>query len=276
MTVMASLGLGVELSEQEFRHLQQLFRREVGIQLSTEKMLLVKGRLAKRLRLLNMDSYLQYYQHLVSAAGSEELEVAIDLITTHETYFFRESRHFDFLRQQILPAMAGRRELRAWSAACSTGAEAYSLAMLLDSHCPQLPWSIVGTDISLPVLASARRGLYPMERGTRIPPHLLKRYCRRGREAYEGYFLVERELRERVEFRQGNLTQACPELGMFDLILLRNVLIYFDEATKRQVLGHVLDRLQPGGWLMVGHADALHWLDGALELVSSSIYRKAG
>jgi chemotaxis protein methyltransferase CheR len=274
MAIAASLGPGVELSEVEFRQLRQLFHRQVGIQLSVEKMPLVQGRLAQRLRALGLGSYLHYYQHLVSPKGAEELEIAIDLITTHETYFFREARHFDFIRERILPSLAGRAELRAWSAACSSGAEAYTLAMLLDSECTQLPWHIVGTDVSLPVLASARRGLYPMERGDKIPPHYLKRYCRKGQEDYEGQFLVARELRERVEFRHGNLTLPSPELGQFDLILLRNVLIYFDEDTKRLVLKNVLDRLQPGGWLIVGHSDALHWAEGGLQSVSPSIYRK--
>jgi chemotaxis protein methyltransferase CheR len=269
----ASLGPSVELGETEFRQLRQLFQQAVGIQLPADKLPLVQWRLAQRLRVLGLGSYLHYYQHLVSPEGAEELEVAIDLITTHETYFFREARHFDFIRERILPSLAGR-ELRAWSAACSSGAEAYTLAMLLDSECTRLPWHIVGTDVSLPVLASARRGLYPMERGSKIPPHYLKRYCRKGCDAYEGQFLVARELREKVEFRHANLTQACPELGMFDLILLRNVLIYFDEHTKRLVLGHVLDRLQPGGWLIVGHSDALHWAGGRLQSVSPSIYRK--
>ncbi|MNE73922.1 Chemotaxis protein methyltransferase [compost metagenome] len=148
--------------------------------------------------------------------------------------------------------------------------------MLLDSGRPHRPWSVVATDISQQVLRSARRGLYSMGRGERIPLHLLKRYCLKGRDRYEGHFLVERELRERVEFRQGNLIKASPELGFFDLILLRNVLIYFDVPTKLEVLRNVVDRLKPGGWLMVGHSEALHDTALPLELVTSSIYRKVG
>jgi len=221
-----------------------------------------------------MHSYQQYYQHLTSPAGVEEMEVAIDLITTHETYFFREPKHFDYLQQHILPAVAAQDEFRVWSAASSTGEEAYTLAMLLDSGRPHRPWQIVGTDISQQVLADARRGLYVMARGERIPPQHLKRYCLKGRDRYNGYFLVERALRERVEFRQANLTQPMPELGLFDLIMLRNVLIYFDLPTKQLVLKHVLERLKPGGWLMVGHSEALHDSSLPLDLLSSSIYRK--
>ncbi|MCY1305642.1 Chemotaxis protein methyltransferase [compost metagenome] len=172
--------------------------------------------------------------------------------------------------------MAARDEFRVWSAASSTGEEAYTLAMLLDDGRPQRSWEVLATDISLQVLRSARRGLYVMARGERIPQRLLKRYCLKGRDLYEGRFLVERALRERVEFRQSNLIKAAPELGHFDLILLRNVLIYFDVPTKLQVLRNVVDRLKPGGWLMVGHSEALHDTALPLELVTSSIYRKVG
>ncbi|UUY10317.1 protein-glutamate O-methyltransferase CheR [Pseudomonas sp. J452] len=267
-------GLDIVLSEAEFRLLQQLFYDRVGIQLPPVKKPLICGRLSKRLSALRMHSYKQYYQHLISSQGSAELEVAIDLITTHETYFFREPKHFDFLQQKILPALAAQPDFRVWSAASSTGEEAYTLAMLLDSGRPHRPWSVVATDVSQQVLADARRGLYVMARGDKIPPHYLKRYCLRGRDRYEGYFLVEPALRERVEFRPGNLTKSAPELGLFDLILLRNVLIYFDVPTKHQVLKNVVDRLKPGGFLMVGHSEALHDTQQPLELVSSSIYRK--
>ncbi|MBO3274778.1 CheR family methyltransferase [Pseudomonas schmalbachii] len=267
-------GLQIPLGEQEFRHLQRLFHEQVGLQLPPVKKPLICGRLSKRLNALRMDSYQQYYQHLVSPAGEAELEIAIDLITTHETYFFREPKHFDFLQKEILPRAARQPEFRAWSAASSTGEEAYTLAMLLDNGRLGQPWTVLGTDISQQVLTNARRGLYSMGRGERIPTHFLKRYCLKGRERYDGYFLVERQLRERVEFRYGNLTRPAPELGMFDLVLLRNVLIYFDQTTKERVLSHVLDRLKPGGWLMVGHSEALHEVRHPLELVTSSIYRK--
>ncbi|MCY1283859.1 Chemotaxis protein methyltransferase [compost metagenome] len=267
-------GLDIELSEPEFRQLQRLFYELVGLQLPPVKKPLICGRLSKRLGALHMHSYQQYYQHLLSPAGEAELEVAIDLITTHETYFFREPKHFDFLQREILPAVAAQADFRVWSAASSTGEEAYTLAMLLDSGRPHRPWSVVATDISQQVLVNARRGLYAMARGERIPQPYLKRYCLRGRGLYEGYFLVERALRERVEFLPGNLTKPAPELGQFDLILLRNVLIYFDLPTKQQVLSNVLERLRPGGWLMVGHSEALHDSQLPLELVTSSIYRK--
>lgn len=273
--VVASLpNRQVSLKDQEFRLFQALFYDQLGLQLPPAKKPLVAGRLAKRLAALELGSYLEYYELLVGSEGGDEMEIAIDLITTHETYFFREPQHFNYLQQKILPQVAGQADFRVWSAASSTGEEAYTLAMVLDQHRSPRPWSVLGTDISLAVLRSARKGLFPEVRGERIPPHYLKRYCLKGKDRYSGYFLVERALRERVEFRPNNLTSPCPELGQFDLILLRNVLIYFDPPTKQLVLGHLIDRLRPGGWLMVGHSESLQERPGRLEQLAPSIYRK--
>lgn len=264
----------IPLSDTEFGLLQRLFYDQVGIQLPPVKRPLVCGRLSKRLAALRLDSYQQYYKHLISVQGAGELEIAIDLITTHETYFFREPQHFKYLQEQLLPPLRGSSSFRVWSAASSTGEEAFTLAMVLNEHRSPSPWSVVGSDVSLAVLESARKGLFSLGRGDKIPAHYLKCYCLKGQDRYEGYFLVERELRDKVEFVPSNLTKPCPELGMFDLIMLRNVLIYFDLATKQLVLKHVLERLKPGGWLMVGHSESLQGLPLGLEQVAPSIYRK--
>ncbi len=263
----------IELSEAEFRLLQRLFYDQVGLQLPPAKKPLVCGRLGKRLVANQLSSYQQYHKLLVSPEGTRELEIAIDLITTHETYFFREPQHFNYLQQKILPQVAAQANFRVWSAASSTGEEAYTLAMVLDQHRSPKAWSVLGTDVSLGVLETARKGMFIESRGDKIPPHYLKRYCLKGQDRYAGYFLVERALRERVEFQPNNLTTPCPELGQFDLILLRNVLIYFDPPTKQVVLRHLLDRLKPGGWLMVGHSESLQEVPVRLELVAPSIYR---
>lgn len=264
----------IPLSDTEFQLLQRLFYDQVGIQLPPVKRPLICGRLSKRLAALRLDSYQQYYKHLISVQGAGELEIAIDLITTHETYFFREPQHFNYLQNIILPGIQGGQSFRVWSAASSTGEEAFTLAMVLAEHRSPKSWSVVGSDVSLAVLSSARKGLFSLGRGDKIPAHYLKRYCLKGQDRYEGYFLVERELRDKVEFVPGNLTKPCPELGMFELIMLRNVLIYFDLPTKQLVLKHVLERLKPGGWLMVGHSESLQGLPLGLEQVAPSIYRK--
>jgi chemotaxis protein methyltransferase CheR len=264
------------LSDAEFQLFQQYFAKHIGIYLAPAKKPLLLGRFAKRLAALKLSSYAEYYRLLQSPAGAAERETAIDLITTHETYFFREPKHFDFLQNHILPTFAAGTELRVWSAASSTGEEAYTLAMLLDAFRSPKPWSVVGTDISQAVLENARKALFPMARGEGIPSHYLKRYCLKGTGKYHGAFLVESSLRERVQFRLGNLTQAQPELGQFELILLRNVLIYFDVPTKLKILTHVVDRLALGGWLMLGHSETLQGANLPLEALEPSIYRKVG
>jgi chemotaxis protein methyltransferase CheR len=273
---LSAFGVPIALSDAEFLQLQALFYGQIGIQLPLVKKPLVCGRLAKRLAVLGLSSYQQYYQYLIAPQGATEMEIAIDLITTHETYFFREPKHFEFLQQRILPSYAQQPDFRAWSAACSTGEEAYTLAMLLHEARPQARWRVLGSDISRPVLGMARRGLYPLARGNKIPNHYLKRYCLKGQGQYLGYFLVQQELRDGVEFVQTNLNLPAPALGLFDLILLRNVLIYFDQATKLRVLHNVVQHLKPGGWLMVGHSEALQQHDLPLQHVASSIYRRLG
>lgn len=262
------------ISDQEFGLFQRLFHEQIGLQLTDVKKPLLCGRLSKRLTALGLDDYRAYYNLLVSKAGGDERETAIDLITTHETYFFREPKHFELLQTQVIPSLHNAPELRVWSAASSTGEEAYTLAMVLDSFRSPKPWSITASDISRQVLINAQRGLYPMSRGERIPAHYLKRYCLRGNGRYEGYFMVEAALRARVEFLPGNLTQMDNSLGLFDVIMLRNVLIYFDPPTKLLVLRNVLERLKPGGWLMVGHSESLHDTRLPLELIKPSVYRK--
>lgn len=271
----AALALNASISDQEFGLFQRLFHEQIGLQLTPVKKPLLCGRLSKRLHALGLENYRAYYNLLVSKAGAEEWKTAIDLITTHETYFFRESKHFEVLQNNVIPGVKASTEMRVWSAASSTGEEAYTLAMVLDSFRSPKPWSITATDVSHQVLVNAQRGLYPMSRGDRIPEHYLKRYCLRGNGRYNGYFLVESALRERVEFLHGNLMQSSSDLGMFDLILLRNVLIYFDPPTKLLVLRNVLEHLKPGGWLMVGHSESLHDTRLPLEMIMPSIYRKA-
>jgi chemotaxis protein methyltransferase CheR len=270
------MGGSPTLSDAEFELFRQYFAQHIGIHLPLAKKPLLFGRFAKRLAALGLDSYREYHQLLQSSEGVDERERAIDLITTHETYFFRETKHFDFLQTSILPELATASDVRVWSAASSSGEEAYTLAMVLDRYRSPKPWSVIGTDISLPVLESARRGLFPLTRGELIPEDYLKRYCRKGTGQYEGFFLIERELRERVQFLPGNLTQRQPELGKFKLIVLRNVLIYFDAPGKLQILHNVLEQLEPGGWLMLGHSELLHDSNLPLKMLVPSVYRKVG
>ena len=181
----------------------------------------------------------------------------VDLLSTNETYFFREPGHFDFLRNNILPDHPVGGPMRVWSAASSSGEEAYSIAMLLGDVLGKSSWEIFGSDISTRVLEKARRALYPLARHEGIPEGYLKRFCLRGKGPHEGSFLINTELRDRVRFAQINLNKSLPELGEFNVIFLRNVLIYFDFETKQKIINRLGSVLSPGGYLFIGHTENL-------------------
>ena len=164
---------------------------------------------------------------------------------------------------------------RVWSAASSTGEEAYSIAMVLAETLGTQPWEVIGSDISTRVLARARLGHYPLERTRHIPQHFLKRFCLRGIESQTGTLLVQRPLRERVAFTQVNLNTPLPSnLGTFDIVFLRNVMIYFNGETKRQVVARILATLKRGGHFCIGHSETLNDISDAVVQVAPSIYRK--
>jgi chemotaxis protein methyltransferase CheR len=262
------------LKDGEFQQFQAWLYRAAGINLTPAKKALVAGRLFKRLKHHRLNSYGDYFQLIMGHDASAELQVALDLLTTNETYFFREPKHFDFLRQQVLPKVTPGKTFRLWSAASSSGEEAYSLAMTLADGLGSTPWEIIGSDISSQVLAKARSGHYPLARTRTIAQPLLVKHCLKGTGSQEGTFLIERSLRERVHFMQINLNQALPNIGEFAVIFLRNVMIYFDQDTKRKVVARMLPLLKPGGYFIVSHSESLNGISDALKLISPSIYRK--
>ena len=264
------------ISSREFSQFQKLIFDIAGISLSEAKKVLLVGRLAKRLRALGLRSFGEYFQHLSQEAQAQERQTMVDLITTNETYFFREPQHFDFLREKA--ARCGRQGgFRVWSAASSSGEEAYSTAMVLADTLGlgQGSWEIVGTDISTKVLSAAHRGLYSLERTNGIPPALLKKYCLKGILDQQGMLLVARQLRERVQFMYCNLLQPQRVPGLFDVIFLRNVLIYFNQETKQKVISNLLPYLKRDGHLIIGHSESLHGISSALVAERPTIYRPA-
>jgi chemotaxis protein methyltransferase CheR len=200
----------------------------------------------------------------------------VDLLTTNETYFFREPQHFDFLKQEILPAAKPGQTFRVWSAAASIGAEAYTIAMVLaDKFGVDGAWEILGTDISNSVLEQARRGHYRLAETEKIPKEYLKKYCLKGKGAQEGTFLIDKRLRQHVSFEQMNLnTEGGKKVGDFDVIFLRNVLIYFDIPTKQRVVGNLIPCMKKGGYLIVGHSESLNGITSALVQVKPTVYRR--
>ncbi|GAA0939853.1 CheR family methyltransferase [Virgisporangium aurantiacum] len=262
-----------QITRDEFARISDLLHRRTGILLAPGKETLVMGRLDKRLRQLGVGTYGEYLR-LLHTTG-DELGVAIDALTTNETYFFREPQHFDFLRAVVAPEARGSRPLRVWSAAGSTGEEAYTVAMVLADAMPGRPWEVVATDISTGVLRTAKQGVYPLTAAARIPDALLRKYCRRGRDEYDGLMAVSRDLRNRVRFMRANLLDDLTGLGRFDVIMLRNVMIYFDTDTKITLVRRLADMLVPGGHLVVSHSESLHGIaPQTVRMTQPSIYQR--
>lgn len=259
------------MTESEFRQFQQMIFAVAGIHMPDNKRVMVAGRLAKRLKALEMASYGAYWQYL--HGNATERQTAVDLLTTNETYFFREPRHFEFLREHVLPACPRGQRVRIWSAACSSGEEAYSLAMVLSDTLGASGWEVLASDISTQVLDKAKTGRYPMARTERIPSESLKRHCLKGIGEAAGTLMVDSALRTRVEFCQINLNTRLPDVGLFDVIFLRNVMIYFNAETKQQIVNRLQACLKPGGYLIIGHSETLNGLQGEWEAIMPSVYR---
>lgn len=266
---------GITLSDREFADIRGLLYRIAGINLGAEKKALVCGRLEKRLLQTGARSYRDYFSLATQRGNERELTAALDLLTTNETYFFREPKHFEFLRNHLHESDQPGRQWRIWSAASSSGEEAYSIAMTLADTIGGERWEVMGSDLSTRVLERAASAVYPLARLDDMPPDYLRRFCLKGTGPEEGRFLIEGALRRRVRFTQVNLNTALPELGRFDVIFLRNVLIYFDAETKRAVIRRVTDLLNPGGVFIVSHSESLFGLAPHLSQLRPSIYRIA-
>ena len=276
----ANNGSGTALSDalgdREFAQFRDLIFRVAGISMTPAKKPLVAGRLHKRLRHHGLKSYAEYLDLLDQFP--EEVQITIDLLTTNETHFFREPKHFEFLRHQLLPRHfaqdSNKGPLRIWSAASSSGQEAYSLAMLLNEMAAQEQWEIFGSDISTRVLEQARAGVYSIDQAHEIPDAYLQACCLRGVGSQAGNFAIDPVLKSRVAFAQINLNERLPDVGRFDVIFLRNVLIYFQPETKREVINRLLEKLRPGGHFIVGHSESLNGIAPGLQTISASVYRK--
>jgi chemotaxis protein methyltransferase CheR len=245
------------LRDDAFRRIAELMYDSVGIAFGETKRHLVSSRLAPRLQRLGLGSYEDYLSMITGDPQGEEMQVAIDLLTTNETYFFREPAHFELLERELIRQRP--RSLEVWSAACSFGDEAFSIAMLLDDlqrsgHVGET-WSVLGTDVSDRVLRRASAAVFPEERLRAVSKDRLRRHCERGEGDTAGLVRIGGPLHKRVRFGRTNLCQSVEALGPFDVVFLRNVLIYFNQDTKREVVDRVVSRLRPGGLFFVGTAE---------------------
>ncbi len=272
-----NIHLSPEITHKEFKSFRDLIFRIAGVHMNDSKIFLVRGRLMKRVRYYGFKSYKDYYNFLQddSNEAREELPVLVDLLTTHETYFFREPEHFEFLRNFLQKNIDSLDHFSIWVAAASSGEEAYSVAMTIESAIgDRIPWKIYASDISQNMVETAKKGIYPMDRTKNISREYLKKYCRKGIAEMEGVFAISREIKKRVSFDVVNLTETHLPAEKFDVIFLRNVMIYFNQETKAKVVEKVIQRIKPGGFLVTGHSESLSIATRGLEWYAHAIYKR--
>jgi len=268
-----------KLRPSEFAQISRLAYDTFGIDLREGKHALVEARLGKKLRELGLTSFQHYYDHVVSDPTGAALTTMVDVLTTNHTSFFREPRHFAFLRETIFPALRSRPEINIWSAACSSGEEPYTIAMSLLEQSREEALSKVrirATDISTRVLNIASRGIYPAERVKSIPPEMLKRYMLKGQNTAAHAFRFKKEVRGMIRFEHCNLMQPFRPDYRCSVIFCRNVMIYFDRSTQEDLVTRLAMTLEDGGYLFIGHSESLNAIDHGLEYVSPATYRKPG
>ena len=261
------------LAGRDFELIRQMARGAFGLDLKPGKEELVSARLGRLVRKGGFRNYQDYCRHIQEDRTGLGLAAMIDALATNHTSFFREPDHFQFLREQVLPALANRGAIELWCAACSTGEEVWTLAMLLSEACMQGRFSITASDISNKALAAAATADYSRERCQGIPPDWLGRYFAPTRT---GTYTAAPRLRSRATFQRINLVEPLPWARQYPIIFCRNVMIYFDRDTQEQVVGRLAGALEPGGYLFVGHAESLTRITHSLEFVRPAIYRKTG
>lgn len=257
----------------EFNRIRKLLKERTGIHLSDIKLPLVESRLSKRLVALSMSSYKDYLSLVDESAA--EAQTAINLLTTNETFFFREPKHFEHLSAFAKEHMKFINAPRIWCAACSTGEEAYTVSMVLADALAGKRYEVLASDISTRVLGIANAAIYPVEDAADIPKPYRLNHCMKGVDEQAGRFTVSSAIRRSVEFAQINLNEALPGIGPFDIVFLRNVMIYFDQPTKEGVVQRVCELIKPGGLLYISHTESLHGIKAPLKMIRPSIYERA-
>jgi chemotaxis protein methyltransferase CheR len=260
------------LSPREFEQIRKLAYRTFGLDLKPGKEELVSARLRKLVRHGGFQSFQDYYRQIVEDRTGQALAGMIDALATNHTAFLREPDHFQFLRAQVLPQLAGRETVEAWSAACSTGEEVWTLACVLNEAVRGRGIRLVATDISNKALRFASAACYPLERCRDLPPAWLSRYFAADGSPPQSY-RVTAALRAQVQFQRINLVERLPWPHRFPVIFCRNVMIYFDRSTQERVVRQLAEHLEPGGYLFVGHAESLTRVSHGLEYVQPAIYR---
>ncbi len=265
------------LSDREYENISRLAYEHFGLDLGDSKRGLVVARLGKILRQLRLKSFQHYYEYVKADRTGAALTTMVDQLTTNHTSFFREPRHFEFLRECIFPTLRKRSRIHIWSAACSSGEEPYSIAMSLLEESSQEAAAkvrIKATDISTRVLEKAKLGVYEAGRVNGIPTALVQRYLVPERAGDANSFRFKDEIRSMIEFEHLNLMAKLPEGYRCSVIFCRNIMIYFDRPTQQNLVQRLSLHLEDGGYLLIGHSESLNNITHDLDYVSPATYRK--
>ena len=271
------------LDEKDFHRISDVIYRHCGINLHDGKKGLVQSRLSKLVRQNHFDSFSEYIDYILSAEGKKEFVIAVDALSTNLTFFFREKQHFDFLQRDYLPGLIARkgresrRQIRLWSAACSSGEEPYSLAITLSEvfqHEPDWDIKILATDISTRILERAEMGMYDLQRIEPLTSQQKQRFLTANRIEGRKVYQVRTELKEMIRFRHLNLMDPWPFKGSFDIIFARNVMIYFDKPTQAALVNRFWRSLVSGGLLCIGHSESLTGIEHEFRYVQPATYMK--
>lgn len=276
----------IEISDQEFEMFRSFIYTNAGINLNSTKKNLLQTRLIKRLKLTECESFSQYYRLIKNDASGEEQIAMLNAISTNLTKFFREEEHFLFLKQTVLPDLIlnkrkkDDRQIRIWSAACSSGEEPYTLGITLLPYIENpLGWDIriLATDISTDILKTASEGIYEEDKVRDIPKDLLDTFFTKGKIENKNYYKVKSALHDIITFRRLNLIQDnYPFKGKFDFIFCRNVMIYFDKKTQEGIVNKFYNYLADGGYLFIGHSESLNGVKSPFKYIKPAVYKKGG
>lgn len=269
------------LTPRNFDRLADFIQGYSGIKMPPEKQTMLDGRLRKRMRILGIPDINDYCHYLFEEGGLDTEAVdLIDSVTTNKTDFFREPDHFQFLEKTGLPALSrlGRRQFKGWSSACSTGAESYTLAMVLEDFCaarPGMDYQILSTDLCTEVLKQALAGVYDNATVAPVPPAYRKRYMLQAKDPRRDAVRVHPAIRSKMSFARLNIMDsAYPVDRDMDLLFCRNMLIYFEKHVQARVLKKLCDHIRPGGYLFLGHSESIAGIDLPVDQVANTVFQR--
>lgn len=271
------------MTDETFNRFRTFIETTLGIKMPPSKQIMLETRLGKRLRALRMTTHEEYCDYVFSKEGYQlEIQQLIDVVTTNETDFFRENKHYEFITQKLLPELVKEKKnplIHIWSVAASTGQEAYTLAMVMEAFEKEnkhpFTYKILATDISETVLGIARTGIYTERQSGKIPEQYKRSYCLRSKDLSQKTIRIKPELRQKVQFRRLNLMDTTyPITKKYQIVFCRNVFIYFDRPTQKKVLERIYTHLAPGGYLFMGHSENIGSVKLPLVSVGTAIYKK--